>query len=233
VKARTRVRKAVVGGGRRALWVLLAVAVAGVLTLGMIRGGPQANQAAPSPAPPDGAPTSAARSPEATASDAPSPEPLKMGSSRPATIAVPAIKVDARLQVLGQKKDNLVELPKKPRKPGWYKKSATPGELGIATVVGYIRKSADEPGVFNRLGKLDKGDRIEITRANDSVAIFKVDKIKFYPVEKFSTEEVYGLSEPRAELRVITSGGSLEPGDPRGNAVVFAHLVDTDGSGTT
>lgn len=153
-----------------------------------------------------------------------------MDAVQPKSIKIPTMKVSTKLEKLGQKKSNLVELPKKPKQPGWYKKSATPGELGIATVVGYIRKSSEKPGVFAKLGKLDKGDRIMITRQDDSVATFKVDKIKSYPTKKFSADEVYGQSEPQSELRMITCGGTLKPKDPPSNVVVYAHLIEPEQS---
>jgi sortase (surface protein transpeptidase) len=154
-----------------------------------------------------------------------------MTASDPETIKIPAMKVDASLEKLKQKKSKYVSLPKKASQPGWYTQSATPGELGIATVVGYIRKSAKVPGIFVHLKSLDKGDKIKITRDDGSDATFSVDRIKVYSTKNFDSDEVYGQSKPRAELRLITCGGKLHHDDPNGNVVVFAHLIDQSESG--
>jgi hypothetical protein len=223
VSVRRRLRKTF-GGGRRG-FALLTLAVVGVVivamgTIGVI--GSQAGGAAGSVNPRTSAtPTAAASPPPSSA------KPLSLDASTPQELTIPAMHVHSRLQSLGKKNAKYIELPTTPRRAGWYKKSAAPGELGVATVIGYIRKSSDKPGVFVHLNKLHKGDRISISRKDRTTAIFRVDKIKSYTVKNFSADDVYGQTERRAELRIITCGGTLKPGDPRGNVVVFAHLVDT------
>lgn len=220
MSARKRLRKTI-GKGRRG-FALLALAVVGIMVFGMGFigfagvGGPQSG-AAPRPA--DLKPTLSPETPS------PTPQPLKMKSSTPEVLSIPAMKVRSHLAVLGQKDSKYVALPKKPSQPGWYTKSVTPGELGIATIVGYIRRSATVPGVFVHLDDLHKGDRFGISRKDKSTAVFEVDKIKSYTMKNFSTKEVYTQTEKRAEVRLITCGGTLKPGDPKGNVVVFAHLV--------
>jgi sortase (surface protein transpeptidase) len=222
VSVRRRLRKTF-GGGRRG-FALLTLAVVGVVivamgTIGVI--GSQAGGAA-GPVNPQRSAT-----PTKPASPSPSsPKPLSLDASAPQELTIPAMHVHSHLQSLGKKDSKYIELPT-PSRAGWYKKSAAPGELGVATVIGYIRKSSDKPGVFVHLNKLHKGDRISISRKDKATAIFRVDKIKSYTIKNFSADEVYGQTQRRAELRIITCGGTLKSGDPRGNVVVFAHLVDT------
>lgn len=210
-----------VGGGRRG-FALLTLAVVGVMVFGMGfigfvgAGGPRSGAA---PKADDVKPSASPTKPSA------SPHALSMKSSTPEVLSIPAMKVRSHLEVLGQKNSKYVELPKKPSEPGWYKKSVTPGQLGIATIIGYIRRSPTVPGVFVHLKKLHEGDRISISRKDHSTAVFKVDKVKSYSEKNFSTKEVYTLTQRRAEVRVITCGGTLKPGDPKGNVVVFAHLT--------
>lgn len=222
-------RRSTFGGGRQRFIVLLVLAVVGVLFLGRALTGIGQDQAgAPGAKPSPSVPTSATPSPSATPT--PTPSPVSLTASKPKSIKIPSMKVDTSLDPLGKKQSKYVVLPKKPGEPGWYEQSATPGELGISTVIGYIRKSADVPGVFVHLKKLDKGDHITISRADGTDAVFTVDKVKSYTEKDFDSDEVYGQSKPRAELRLITCGGTLNPKDPPGNVVVFAHLIEPDGS---
>ncbi len=219
------------GVGRRG-FALLTLAVVGALAFGTglvgLLGNPPGSADGPAATPP---PSMSARpsdtpTPSATPSDD-SPRAagaIDMPASPPKTMSIPAMNVDTGLQKLS-KKGKFIELPKKAGKPGWFDGSATPGEPGISTVIGYIRKSESKPGVFARMKKLDKGDQITITRKDGREAIFQVDKIKSYSVKKFDAEEVYGLDERRAELRIITCGGTLDKDDPPSNVVVYAHLV--------
>lgn len=227
MSSRSRARSTY-GGGRRRIFVLLVLAVVGVLVFGLTLGRLGNNQAGS----PGAAPTSPSATPSGpSASPTPSAAtPLSLEASDPKSIKIPAMKVSASLEELGKKQSKYVALPQKPSEPGWYKQSATPGELGIATVIGYIRKSADVPGVFVHLAKLDKGDHITITRDDGSTAVFTVDKIKSYSQKGFDSDEVYGQAKPRAELRLITCGGKLHADDPKGNVVVFAHLIAPEGS---
>ena len=223
MNVRKFIRKTV-GGGRRG-FALLTLAVVGVLVFGMgfigfAGSGAGSATGSETPRP------SASATPQPSASPSSSPRPLSMASSTPEELSIPAMKVDSHLQVLDKNGSKYVELPKKPSRPGWYKKSATPGELGIATVIGYIRQSKTKPGVFVHLAKLNKGDHINISRKDKKTAVFQVDKVKSYTQKKFSTDEVYGQTEKRAELRIITCGGTLKAGDPPSNVVVFAHLVN-------
>lgn len=224
-------RRSTFGGGRQRFIVLLVLAVVAVLFLGSALTGIGQDQAdSPGAGPNRSNPASASPTPSKTPSPKATPSPLSLTASKPKSVKIPTMKVDTSLDSLGKKKSKYVSLPKKPAKPGWYAQSATPGELGISTMIGYIRKSEKVPGVFQHLKKLDKGDHITVTREDGSDAVFAVDKIKSYTEKNFDSDEVYGQSKPKAELRLITCGGTLKPNDPPGNVVVFAHLIKSDGS---
>jgi Sortase domain len=65
------------------------------------------------------------------------------------------------------------------------------------------------PGAFFRLGALRPGDRIYVTRADGTLAIFRVEAVDEYSKDSFPTEQVYGPVS-YAGLRVITCGGSFD-----------------------
>jgi sortase (surface protein transpeptidase) len=91
---------------------------------------------------------------------------------------------------------------------------ATAGALvllvpGQAVVLGHVDSARSGPGVFFDLRAAAPGDAIAVTRADGSVARFRVDRIGTYPKSAFPTAEVYGdLDHPG--LRLITCGGHFD-----------------------
>ena len=153
--------------------------------------------------------------------------------SKPVALDIPSIGVHSVVQHLGQTADGALEVPA----PGphyneaaWYRYSPTPGSLGPAVVLGHVDSAAEGPSVFFRLGELRPGDRVSITRADDSVAVFIVDEVHRYAKDNFPTELVYGDIN-HAGLRILTCGGAFDDstGHYLDNIVVFASLVDRHG----
>jgi hypothetical protein len=147
----------------------------------------------------------------AAAAVGPLPEgPAPLGRSVPVTLDVPAVGVHASLRTLGLNPDGTVEVPPLGSPDaGWYENSPTPGEPGPAVVLGHVDSARSGPGVFFDLRAAAPGDAIAVTRANGSVARFRVDRIGTYPKSAFPTAEVYGdLDHPG--LRLITCGGHFD-----------------------
>lgn len=146
--------------------------------------------------------------------------------SAPTRLSIPAIGVNApftplhldssgRLGVPPEDNTNLV---------GWYAEGPTPGERGNAIVAGHVDTTTG-PAVFLFLSLLKPGSTADITRADGTVATFRVDSVHTYPKDAFPDQLVYGDTKD-AELRLITCGGTYDRGkhDYRSNVVVFAHL---------
>jgi sortase (surface protein transpeptidase) len=91
--------------------------------------------------------------------------------------------------------------------------------------VGHI-DSRTGPGVFFRLPELRPGDQVYVTRADGTLARFRVTAVQTYPKDHFPTQAVYG-PVPDAELRLITCGGVFDRsrGSYLSNVVVFARLT--------
>lgn len=195
-----------------ALALILAMMMGGAL----INGGP--NQ--PSDAAGQDGAAGADRTDDSTGSTGPA---SKVGSM-PEALVIPAIGVNGELLTLGVTRKDTVRQPSVPTKAGWFGQSAVPGDPGVSVIVGYIRKSESQPGVFARLSGLKVGHRISVRRSDSTVAVFRVDEIATYPKGRFPTSKVYAATAD-AELRVITGGGTLGPKDPPGNVVVYASLV--------
>ena len=160
----------------------------------------------------------------------PVPEPEStLPRSKPPSLDIPSIGVHSVVRYLGQTADGALETPA----PGpyyddaaWYRYSPTPGSLGPAIMMGHIDSAANGPSVFFRLGELRPGDKVSVTRADGSTAIFVVDEVRSYPKDDFPTQRVYGDID-HAGLRLITCGGAFDDstGHYLDNIVVFASLV--------
>ena len=114
---------------------------------------------------------------------------------------------------------------------GWYKNSPTPGQLGPSLMLGHIDSAAYGPGVFFRLGDLRQRDRVMVTLADRTVAVFEIERVAEYPKAHFPTLQVYGNLD-HAGLRLITCGGKFDPSvrSYDDNIVVYASLISSHAS---
>jgi hypothetical protein len=151
-------------------------------------------------------------------------EPL--AASEPVSVAIPVLNVRSDVVPLGLEDDGSLEVPTAARDAGWFAQSPTPGELGPSVLAAHV-DWADQEGVFSSIGDLRIGDKIEVTRADGSVAVFRVERVDSYAKADFPTDAVYGDLD-HAGLRLITCGGEFDEdaGDYLNNIVVFARLTD-------
>jgi hypothetical protein len=153
-----------------------------------------------------------------------------MAASRPVSLSIPAINVKSSGMLhLGQTAQGALQVPPPGRdydKVAWYRNSPTPGSLGPAVLVGHVDSAAGGPSVFYRLSALKRGDLVWVTRADRSVAVFRVDDVKRFPKRQFPTSLVYADTD-HAALRIITCGGAFDPGVGHyvDNTVVLASLI--------
>ncbi|MEV5956375.1 class F sortase [Streptomyces sp. NPDC051987] len=158
----------------------------------------------------------------------PGPPPRPLSRSRPTSLRIPFLGVDAPVVGVGLDRDRQLETPPvdKSNLVGWFEGGATPGESGLAVAVGH-RDTRTGPAVFAALAQVKPGKRIEAARADGRTAVYTVDRVQVYDKADFPDQEVYGPTR-RPELRVITCGGlfSRRTGYTS-NVVVFAHLAAT------
>lgn len=159
----------------------------------------------------------------------PLPPPRPLPRSRPTSMRIPSLGVDAPVTGVRLDPGRQLETPPvdEPKLIGWYQGGATPGESGLAVAVGH-RDTRTGPAVFAALAQVKPGKRIEAGRADGRTAVYTVDRVKVYDKAGFPDKEVYGPTR-RPELRVITCGGlfSRRTGYTS-NVVVFAHLTATE-----
>lgn len=117
-----------------------------------------------------------------------------------------------------------IEVPPDGFPAGWFTGAPTPGEIGPAVLVGHVHWQRRD-GVFAELGSVQPGDRIRITRADRSVAVFVVTRNEQVTKSSFPSAQVYG-NIGFAGLRVITCGGyDTSAHEYADNVIVFARLV--------
>ncbi|WP_037900473.1 class F sortase [Streptomyces sp. NRRL S-350] len=208
-----------------------AAAVGLLLIYNSVDTGPSTDAAATQAAPP-AATASAAPGPEAAAGPAagaaapgaPAAPPLK--PSKPTRLRIPQIAVDAPFTELTLNPAGQLNAPPPDDKNlvGWYRDGVTPGERGSSVVAGHV-DTTKGPAVFLLLSLLVPGNKVEVSRADGTVAVFSVDAVETFAKDAFPDKKVYGKT-PDAQLRLITCGGTYDKKrrDYLDNVVVFAHL---------
>ncbi|WP_425825831.1 class F sortase [Streptomyces fractus] len=157
--------------------------------------------------------------------DSPAPRPLDRAAD-PARLRIPAIGVDTAIDPLSLDPEGRLPAPAGPTDVGWWREGPAPGEAGPAAIVGHL-DTRSGPAVFAGLTELRPGDRVEITRADGSTAVFAVRSTKQFPQDDFPAKNVYGPT-PDAQLRLITCGGTYDRAADRylANTVVYAKMID-------
>ncbi|KPC64032.1 class F sortase [Streptomyces chattanoogensis] len=168
---------------------------------------------------------------------APAPAPVRGRPSGPAPLArsavtrvtIPSLGISAPVVPLGLDKDGWIAAPpaRNPRLAGWYAQAPAPGERGTAVIVGHV-DTYTGPAVFYRLGTLEKGRTIRVTRKDGRTVVFEIYGIRVFAKDRFPARQVYGATG-RPELRLLTCGGGYSAsGGYAGNVVVFARMTGTD-----
>src|SRR5262249_55524477 len=136
-------------------------------------------------------------------------------AARPVSLRIPSVGVRTRLIHLGENKDGTLQVPSSTAVAGWFTGSPRPGTVGSAIIAGHV-DSRTGPGIFFWLRTLHPGDRVYVGRADGTMAVFTVTRVRKFAKNRFPTDAVYG-PVPDAEVRRITSGGGF--GRSRGRAL--------------
>ena len=155
-----------------------------------------------------------------------------MARSVPLALAIPAIRVRAKIIALGLRPDGSPAVPplSTPFVTSWYDPGPTPGATGAAVIFGHVDSAAVGPAVFYDLGRLRTGDLVDVTLADRRTAVFRVYGAGLYLKTDFPSLGVYGYTR-WPTLRLITCGGGFDrrSGQYLGNVVVFAEYVGQRG----
>jgi hypothetical protein len=158
--------------------------------------------------------------------------PRPMARSVPLALAIPAIRVRAKIIALGLRPDGSPAVPPlaTPFVTSWYDPGPTPGAPGAAVIFGHVDSAAVGPAVFYDLGRLRTGDLIDVTLADRRTAVFRVYGAGLYLKTDFPSLGVYGHTR-WPTLRLVTCGGGFDRRTRQylGNIVVFAEYVGQRG----
>lgn len=143
----------------------------------------------------------------------------------PVRVEIPSVGIVSDLERLGLAADGAIRTPDDWDAAGWYRRGPRPGQQGAAVILGHV-DSKTGPAVFYRLSELRAGDRITVTRADGTVAVFETNRVEQHSKTRFPTDDVY-YPTPQPTLRLVTCGGEFDAdaGSYRDNLVVFARLV--------
>ncbi|MBP2582364.1 sortase (surface protein transpeptidase) [Streptomyces sp. PvR006] len=147
----------------------------------------------------------------------------------PRRVEIPSLGIAAPVVARGLDSTGAIDPPpyEMPHTVGWFGAGTRPGAAGPALLVGHV-DTETRPAVFYGLSAARPGAKVRITRTDGSVAEFTVDDVQVYPRESFDASKVYGARDPhRAELRLITCGGTFDRGTNAytANVVVSAYLT--------
>ncbi|MFH8515119.1 class F sortase [Streptomyces gelaticus] len=147
----------------------------------------------------------------------------------PERVEIPSIGVEAPVVARGLDKNGAIEPPPfdTPQTVGWYSDGTEPGAKGPALLVGHVDTETGQ-AVFYGLSAARPGAKVEITRADGTVAEFTVDDVRVFTRARFDAHKAYGpRKDGRAELRLITCGGAFDRASQAydANVVVSAYLT--------
>ncbi|MGP4002886.1 class F sortase [Streptomyces sp. 8N706] len=184
----------------------------------------------------DGPPIGSPATGDVAAAGRPAAAPLPaahepMRSARPQRVEIDALGVGAPVVERGLDADGGIDPPPfdTPGVVGWFGGGPAPGASGTALLVGHV-DTESAPAVFFRLGQIKPGERVRVVREDRSVAEFTVETVEALTKKRFDPARAYGPRQPdRAELRLITCGGSYDPRHHTytANVVVSAYLTGT------
>ncbi|MCX4847819.1 class F sortase [Streptomyces sp. NBC_00893] len=152
-----------------------------------------------------------------------------IGGAVPERVEIPSIGIEAPVVARGLDKDGAIEPPSfdTPQTVGWYGDGTEPGAKGPALLVGHV-DTETRPAVFYGLSAARPGAKVDITRADGTVAEFTIDDVQVFTRARFDADKAYGpRKDGRAELRLITCGGTFDRKTHSydANVVVSAYLT--------
>ncbi|WP_156726630.1 class F sortase [Streptomyces apocyni] len=159
-----------------------------------------------------------------------------LSAAPPQRLEIPAMGVRAPVVKRGLDADGAIDPPPYAQAAavGWYGEGVRPGARGTALLVGHV-DTQTRPAVFFDLSTLRPGEQIRVTRADGSLAEFTVEEVEVLQRDGFDARRAYGQREEgRAELRLITCGGTFDRATRSytANVVVSAYLTGKTGQTT-
>ncbi|CAN0504650.1 unnamed protein product, partial [Phaeothamnion confervicola] len=125
----------------------------------------------------------------------------------PASIAIPAIQVQATFEVK-EIVGGVLQEPTDENVVTWYKNSNRLGETGNTVLAGHLNYWGVPEGVFFKLNALKQGDLITITGADGGTYTYAVTSVRSVPIAEGPAASV--APTDRETLTLMTCGGEWD-----------------------
>jgi sortase A len=151
--------------------------------------------------------SSAASHPVALAAPDPSGAPAALPPI-PVRLVIPAIRVDAAIEALGNMPDGGMDAPARWADVGWYGLGFRPGDSGGAVIAGHL-DSTTSRAVFWDLGRLEIGDDVQVRNDDGSLLTFAVVDKQLYAFDNAPLDKIFGPAD-LPELNLVTCNGVFD-----------------------
>lgn len=122
----------------------------------------------------------------------------------PVHLLIPRIRVDTNIEPVGVTSEGVMDTPSNSAIVGWFKLGSLPGEKGSAVISGHVDGEDGGAGVFAKLHKLKKGDKVYAKNSAGVTEVFEVKESRIY--NPGYADEVFRTSDG-AHLNLITCDG--------------------------
>ncbi len=152
---------------------------------------------------------------------------------RPRQVIIPALGINAKVEILDVDRRGVLQVPRSAWTVGWYQR-IWPGENGQALMYGHLNTATSARAVFTQLHRLRVGDEVKIVDERRTVRTFRVTKKAIYPFSQTPISELTGASSS-SHLNLFTCAGwwSSRVHNYSHRLVVYTDLVSTSFGQTT
>lgn len=128
------------------------------------------------------------------------------GAFIPAHLKIPAIGVNAPVELVGVKDDGTMGTPQKFGEVGWYSLGGKPGGQGSTVFAGHVDNALTTAGVFEHLSQVKPGDYVSVEDASGKTLVYRVVSSQSYAANQAPLDKIFATSGP-AQLVLITCTG--------------------------
>jgi len=143
--------------------------------------------------------------------------------SVPVTLSIPAIGVDAPVEVL-ETVGGVMQQPSDEIHVAWYKESARLGEIGNIWLAGHLNWWTTPEAVFTDLATLREGDEVVLLDAEENAFGFAVEWVRMESNLEPPRDEVLGMTDHEA-VTLITCAGEWDSSISEYNGRTVARAV--------
>jgi LPXTG-site transpeptidase (sortase) family protein len=139
----------------------------------------------------------------------PDPTPAPAANAPLTQLEIPAIGVDAPVEVKSIDTNGVMENPSSPHAVAWYDFTSRPEGNGNSVFAGHLDYAGIGPAVFWNLGSLKPGDEVKVTLGDGNVVRYRITGVRSVHADADASDIV--ASGDVAKITIITCDGSFDP----------------------